>query len=76
MKTEQPLTPIQELIERALACGLSLGKLTDRMEGRVSQRTLYRWWRGEAEPHNKFLAQSFEDLVKSIELETIEQKGE
>lgn len=51
METTTTLPTARELVERLMARGYTPQAIADLMGQRVSWRTIYRWARGESNPH-------------------------
>lgn len=43
----------QEVLSRLVAQGLTPDQISEKLEGRVSSRTIYRWIKGEFNPQNQ-----------------------
>jgi hypothetical protein len=44
---------VRERVNQLIAAGLTPGDIAEKMEGRVSARTIYRWAQGKSAPGNQ-----------------------
>lgn len=56
----------QELVERLVAAGLRPEQIAERLDGRVSARTVYRWLSGLHGPQQAGDVRALEALVAEV----------
>lgn len=56
----------QELVSELTASGLTPQEIAEKIDHRVSARTIYRWGKGESEPGNTSDLEALRTLASSV----------